>query len=133
MALAQQCQDRIVDRIDRREVQMPALGRDDMVATMIAQDRRHAKTGPWPDDRDRTAFAQWSARTADVRKMFFRELRDRVADCSEVVDEHVRVDAQACADQPGANRPGIVRQLQRVAAHRARDRLHAQARNSAAP
>jgi hypothetical protein len=109
----------VFDRIERREVDMPALGRDDVVAALVAKHLRDAQPGAGPAHGDRTALGQRRLGPAQMQESpCIAQLRDGVANRREIVDHRPGLGAQPLRDQRRADDPRIVGELDHLAADR---------------
>ena len=100
---------------------MPALGRLDVIAMVGAQKVRNPKSGAGSDDADGTRCAQRLVGTAQMREMGWFCLRNGMAHRFEIIDERKGFDLQLLTDQRGTDDPGIVGELDHLAAHRTSD------------
>ena len=98
VALPQPGKDGILDRVERGEVDMAALGgRDAVEARCFAIEVRHAKPGAWPHHRQAAFGRQRACGTGKVEEEVIVCARHGMGDRLEVVDELVAVHAQLLA------------------------------------
>ncbi|KIU01677.1 hypothetical protein QU38_00400, partial [Staphylococcus aureus] len=115
---AQPLHECILDRIERGEVAMAALGGDHVVTGAVTEDLRHAQAGARPAHGDRALLGQRFLGPAKVQEMLDAHLRHGMADRLEIIDHRPGVGAQPLGNQGRADDPGIVGQLDDFAAHR---------------
>jgi hypothetical protein len=119
VAPAQLEEDLILELIGGREVDMAALGLDDVIASLAAQQLGDAEAGAWADDADHAFLGKRLRGAAERAEMLVAELRDGMGDGAEIVDQLEPLDLQLLAQQRRLDHPGIVGELQHLALHRA--------------
>src|SRR3546814_6388625 len=87
VAAAESRQDRILDAVERREVDMTALGRLDPIGVTVAPDMRDAQPGAGADDADRAGRRQRFVGTAQSLEIARVRLRDGMARSEEHTSE----------------------------------------------
>src|ERR1700745_3366587 len=95
---------------------MAAFSLDDFVMIAFAKKRSHSKSGARTDDRNETLFGQRPLRSAQMEEIFVGQRRDGIADSTEIVDDNVAIDAEGLLNQGRTNHPGIVGELEDLAA-----------------
>ena len=109
----------VFQRIERRPIDVAALGRDNLVGAIgLLQDARDAKPRARPNDGIDADARQITLRSAHVAIGRLIETRDGMPNRGEVVDDDELLDAQSLFHERGTNDPGIVRELQHVSADR---------------
>ena len=98
----------ILDRIERRKIDMPALAGLDMVMISVTPDMRDAKPCAGAYNADRAFARQGRLRAAQMIKMFRASLGYGMADRAKVIDQNVPVDTKFFSDQSGADDPWVV-------------------------
>src|SRR3546814_1318999 len=99
VAFAQPRENRVLDAVERREVDMPALGRLDAILTAVAPDMRDAEAGARTDDGDRPGFGKRLVGAGQPLEIARVRLRDRMAHRLEIIDQYVAVDAELRSEE----------------------------------
>ena len=134
VALAQARQNGIFNRIERREIEMPAFGRLHMIAA-VRRARYAPRPSPVPGPMMLIVPSLASGTSGPHRcgEMLCPSLRHGMAHRPKIIDQSMSVDAQLLVDQRRADDPGIVGELDHVAADRPGNRDRAAARGNASP
>ena len=111
-------QDAVLERVERREIDMAALGLDHVIIVAPAKQRGDAEAGAGPDDADHAVARKRLVGPADVAEIVVGKRRDGISDRAEIVDHRIAVDVQPLLDQRGTDHPRIVGQLEHFAADR---------------
>ena len=111
----------VLELVERREIDMPALGLDHLIMIVPAQQRRDAEAGPRPDDGNDALIGQRFVGAPDRAELVVRQRCDGMGDRPEIVDDGEAVDAEPLLHQVRPDHPRVVRELQDFAADRPRD------------
>ncbi len=87
VSLAQPGKDSVLDAVQRRKIDMAALGRLHMIAAIAAPDMGDAQSRARSDNADGTGFRQRLVRAGQVEEMLCACLRHGVTDCAEIIDD----------------------------------------------
>jgi hypothetical protein len=113
--LAEPGEDPVLHLVQRGKIRVAAFRLDDVVAAGAAEELCDAQAGAGSDDADYALLRQVPVGTEEVAEVLAIELRDRMADGAQVVDEEVALDAEFGGDRGGTDFPLIVRELDEVA------------------
>jgi hypothetical protein len=106
--LSQPGKDHVLDFVHRRKVHVATFAFDHMVVAVASQHLRHAESAARADDTDYALLRQRHTWPAEMAQMFRTDSNNRVADCTEIIDQGDPVEAEPLADHGGANDPRIV-------------------------
>jgi len=108
IALPQPGQHRILNRIERRIINMSALCSRHVIAPRFAQNMRDAKPGAGAKHADRAFIRQRHIRPAQGNEMAGLSLGDRMAHRFKIIDQYVMINTQLFINQGGADDPWVV-------------------------
>src|SRR6476619_7486598 len=72
-------EDAVLEIVERREVDVTALGLDDVVSVSFLQQRCHTEARAWTNDADDAGVGQWPVGSTQVLEMLPREGCDRIS------------------------------------------------------
>lgn len=112
IASAQRCDHAVLQRIERRKIDMAAFGFANGVAVCMAEHLRHTKAGARTDDAGHPGLGKGHVRPAQVEQVFRADMRHGMAHSAKVVDQSPGIDTERFGNLGWPDRPRVVGQFQ---------------------